>query len=375
MPSSHVDAATEALIAQLMADDLGESYYAYSAPIGASYQDYEEPLSSYERQCLDAKDNTNEEGEAGSGWGPEFPDEVDGATDGALYPTGPPDEGASESSKEGWNSRFVDEDGQVQSHTASKQSQQVAEADEDVDHSDSDSCSAPTNGELTGSRARVVSLTSANVLTTEEVTSSPARVVSLPSGNIPTNLAGETRNLSAPMTVPTQPISNDWPGPNHVPSDQLDPSQHSSDREPFVLSSRLAPNEPLPDSSGWETEGPWDDGLDYSLSKGKGRAVRAYDEFRRGLRDGEKEIWDPEQTREQDADHETEEEGEIDDEDLPFIRIPWPCAENDELLSRREDSEVVEIRLGDDETLESILRDISLRDERRQKGKGVEKMC
>lgn len=349
--SSGVDAATEALIAQLMAEDLGESYYRHSTPIGASYHDYEEPLSSYERQCLDAENNPDEEGEEGSGWGPEDSDEVSGAVapDEGLYPTGPTNEGTWDSANENWDSRYVDEDGQVQEHTASGQSPQAAGANEDDNHSDSNSCSSPTNEELTGA---------------------PSRVVSPPAYDVPNNPADETHNISAPMTLPT--LST--PG---VPDGHLDPSDHSSHREPFIPSFHLAPNEWLPASSGLEVEGQWDDGLDCSSSKGKGKAVRAYDEFKRGLRDGEKESWDPniadlEHRRAEDADSDSEEEGEVRDEDIPFISIPWPCAENDELLSRREDAEVVEIRVGDDETLESILRDISLRDERRQKGKGVE---
>ncbi|CAD6575892.1 MAG: hypothetical protein ASARMPRED_007500 [Alectoria sarmentosa] len=179
------------------------------------------------------------------------------------------------------------------------------------------------------------------------------------------------------MTLRTQPISNVGPGPFRLPYDHLDPSHHTSHRESFVHFSHFSPNEELPASSGWEVKGLWDDGLDYSTSKGKGKPVRAYDEFRRGLRDGEKDSRDPnvadiERNEEADTEHDSEDEGEIRDKDMPFIYIPWPSIEHDELLSRREDAEVVEIRVGDDETLESILRDISLRDERSQKGKDVE---
>ena len=340
---SDIDAATESLIAQLIAEDLGESYQWHSAPIGASYHDYEEPLSSYERQCLDAENNPDEDGEEGVGWGPEDHDGVkeEAAPDEGLDPTGPPEQGI-------WDSRFFNEEGQVQEHTAPELSPEAAGVDDDDSHSDQKSCSDPTS---------------------EEISVTPAPVASLPPYNISTNPAGEAHNISALMTLPTQPTSNGWPGAICIPHDHLDPSYQI---EPFIHSSHLAPNERLPASSGWEIESQWQDGLDYSSSKGKNKAVRAYDEFKRGLRDGEKESRDPkvanpEHHKEQYTDYDSEEEGEIRDEDLLFIRVPWPCAEKDELLSRHEDAEVVEIRVGDDETLESILRDISLREETRRK--------
>lgn len=363
MASSDTDAATEALIAQLMAEDLGESYHRHSAPIGASYHDYEEPLSSYERQCLDAENDPDDEGGEGCGWGPERSDVVNGSTAPAegLSSHGPADESTSDSKDQAWDSRFVNEDGDVQEYPTSPHSPPAAGADKDDNHSDSKTCSAPRN---------------------EEITSSPARVTPLPAYDGPTNPASEIRNISNPTARPPQPTPDIWPepfGPVRVPNDHLEPSAKSSHPEPFIPSSQPAPNEQLPTPNDWEVDDLWDDGLDYSSSKGKGKAVRAYDEFKRGLRDGGKRRWgrgvaDPEDTKGQDADDDSEEkeEGDIQDEDLPFIRVPWPCAEKDEVLSRREDAEVVEIRVGDDETLESILEGISLREERRQRGRGVE---
>ncbi len=361
MASSNIDADTEALIAQLMAEDFGESYQAHCAPIGASYHDYEEPLSSYERQCLDAENDPDDIGE-GSGWGPDSIDGVNeaAAPDEGLDSTGPPGE-------DNWDSRFVDEDGQVQDHTAPEQSPQAV--NEDNTHSDSVSCSNPTS---------------------EDLTVSPAPATSPPTDNVTTNPVAETPIISASTTQPTQPTTEICTEPIRIPCNHPSPSdQH----EPSIPSSHLKqPNEPLPPSRGRDVESQWDDGLDYSSSKGKGKAVRAYDEFKRGLRDAERESRDPkfaqrnrerrnaeyegedEEQEEDDDDEdddydEEEEEGEIRDEDLPFVRIPWPCAEKDELLARREDAAVVEIRVGDEETLESILRDIERRDdERRRKG-------
>ena len=54
--------------------------------------------------------------------------------------------------------------------------------------------------------------------------------------------------------------------------------------------------------------------------------------------------------------------------EIPLIWIPWPGCERDEIKERAEDNEIVEIRIGEDETLESILRDIAMRDERRVEG-------
>ena len=345
-----VDPATEALIAQLMAEDLGEAYHMHSSPIGASYHDYEEPLSSYERQCLDAENDPDEQGEEGCGWGPEDSDGTNGASgpDESLYLNEPADEGT-------WNSTFVNDDGQVQNHTEPEQTSQVALTDEDGNHSDLTPCSNATSEGLAGF---------------------PAAVVSPPACDIPTDPACETRNISAPMALPTQTAPDAWPEPIFEPHNYNDLSDHSSPSESFTTPDSLAQNEPPSVSTTWKIEDPWDDGLDYSSQKGKGKAVRAYDEFKLGLRDGERpsrrlHVADLGHDEERDSDHDSEEQGEI-DEDLPFIRIPWPSTEQDELLCRREDAEVVEIHVGDDETLESILRDISLREERRQKGKGVE---
>lgn len=346
-----IDAATEALIAQLMAEDLGEAYHMHSSPIGASYHDYEEPLSSYERQCLDAENDPDEHGEEGSGWGPEDSDGTNGAfvPDESVGSTEPADEGT-------WNSTFVNDDGQVQDYTEAEQTSEVAVTDEDGGHSDLTPCSNASSEGHAGS---------------------PAGVISLPACDIPTDPACGTRDISAPMALPTQPAPDAWPTPFHEPHNHNDPSDHSSPSETFITPDCLAQNEQTPVSTTWEIEDPWDDGLDYSSHKGKGKAVRAYDEFKLGLRDRERRsrrprVADLEHDAQQDSDHERDVEGEITDEDLPFIHIPWPSTEQDEFLCRLEDAEVVEIHVGDDETLESILRDISLREERRLKGKGVE---
>ena len=346
MASSDLDAATEVLIAQLMAEDLGESYQKHLTPIGASYHDYEEPLSSYERQCLDAENNLDDEDDEGSGWGPDYPDGRDHA---AAHSEGlNPIEQAAEGT---WNSRFVDENGQVQDLITPEQSS----LDGDDHQSDLILPSNPSD---------------------ENPKGPPARVVSLPTRSAPKDRAGEISNISALTTLPSQTSPAINPGAIPRPQNHLGPSNDSR-HDSFIPSNPSGPNEQPPASAKLEIEDHWDDGLDYSSYKGKGKAVRAYDEFKRGLRNGERgrqglNTTNPKHDRGKDTDRDSEEEREGRDEKLPFIHIPWPRAEPDELLSQREDSEVVEIRVGDDETLESILRDIALREERRKKGKDLE---
>ena len=350
--SSDIDPATEALIAQLLAEDLAESYDSQSLPIGSSYHDYEEPLSSYERQCLDAENDPDGQGDEGSGWGPEYSDGiiVANAPDETLASTEPAGEGT-------WNSRFIDDDGQVRESIESEQASHGAETAEDDNKNGPEPCPNPANEGLADSQVCAVSSPACNIPTTKQ-----------------------TRSISSPLDLPTQTTPGAWLGPIQVPHDHIDPSDNPSRFEPSISPNPSGPNEQAPALTGGNFEDEWDDGLDYSFHKGKGKAVRAYDEFKLGLRNRERESRHPTRDKGEeegsnddgDDDDDSKEEGEADDEDLPFIRIPWPTTtERDEILTRREDSEVVEIHVGDDETLESILRDISLRDERRRKGKGI----
>lgn len=371
--TSDLDAATEALIAQLMAEDLGESYNRHSAPIGASYYDYEEPLSSYERQCLDAENDPDEAGEEGSGWGP---DQVDHAApalgDGLCADDGPAgeEEGTWDSGDGNWDSRFVDEDGQIreQAEAPEQGSLSASEDDDGALSSHCSSSSSSSDAESTGSPARVV--------------------VSGPTNNVPTNMASEAPNVSAPSTSmesgpclslrPTQVPDDhiDAPRPLTSPSNSPLPPPPNNHGEPPALH---------PTSTKGEPERQWFDNQDYpSPNNNNSKPVRAYDEYKQGLRTHHhSKPWprfvgdsgsDPDiddDDYDTDSDEEKEEEGELNDLDdehhLPFIRIPWPSSTNDEIRSRQEDAQVVEIRVGEEETLDSILRDISIR----EKGKGV----
>ncbi|KAM0806243.1 hypothetical protein BDR22DRAFT_883966 [Usnea florida] len=347
--SSDVDAATEALIAQLMAEDLGESYYRHSAPIGASYDDYEEPLSSYERQCLDAEDNP----EGGSGWGPKDPDEVNSVAtvDESPSPNGLADHGT-------WDSSYRDEHGVQQTAAPSSHAEtsgNTSESNENKEHCDTDSSDQES------------------LVSSSQISHSPP--------NVSHDLPSKVNNISPHATDSTESPSCLWSVPVQVPQDHLDDATSISTSplsgsHPPAVGACEEPSTTQPPTTGQEVEDRWDDGLDYSSAKGKGKAVRAYDEFKLGLRKDHSDGWIRHDAEigngDCDTEDEDEDEADIDDEDLPFIRIPWPSVETEELLSRREDAEVAEIRVGDDETLESILRDINVREEERRKEKAVE---
>ena len=339
--SSDVDPATAALIARLMAEDLGEAYESHFHPIGASWHDYEEPLSSYERQCLDAENGSDGQGDERSGWGPGDSGEINRAV--------APDQSFSSTESAGdgtWNSSFMNGDSRVQQSTTSDHASQVALTDEEGNHFEPKPRSIPTS---------------------EGPADSPARIEPVPTGEVPTKQAREERNVLDPVVIPIRTISVAWPEPVKVPQEHIDPSDDSARCKPVVPPNPVAPNKEPSVSTTRDVEDKWDDGLDYSSHKGKGKAVRAYDEFKLGLRNGEMQnrarYHRKEEDSEDDDDSEDENEdgNEVDDEDLLFIRVPWPRVEEDELLSRREDSSVVEIRVEDDETLESILRDIDLK--------------
>ena len=352
--SPDIDAASAALIAKLMAEDLGEAYESHSLPIGASWQDYEEPLSSYERQCLDAENDPDGRGDERSGWGPGDSDEIDRAVapDESFSSTEPAGDGT-------WNSSFMDGDGQVPRSTKSDHASQVAVTDEEGDHSDPKPCSIPTS---------------------EGPADSSARIESIPTCTVPTKQAREERNVSDSVVIPIRTPPGARPGSVQVPQEQIDPSDDSTHCEPVVPPNLVTPNEQPSVSTTRDVKDTWDDGLDYSSHKGKGKAVRAYDEFKLGLRNGElqsraqcdRKGEDSEDS--DDSEDESEDEIWVDDEDLLFIRVPWPAVEEDELLSRREDASVVEIRVEDDETLESILKDITLKGKLKGIGGGGEEI-
>ena len=333
-----MDPATAALIAQLVAEDLSEAYESHSGPIGASWHDYEEPLSSYERQCLDAGNDLDGHGDERCGWGPGDSDEITHAVapDESLSSTEPAGDGT-------WNSSFMNGDHQVQQFAKPDHVSQVAVTIGEGGHSDPKPCS---------------------ISKSEGSADSPTRIEPIPTS---TEQACEVRNVSDPVAIPirTSPVARS--GPIQESQDLVDSSDDATRCEPVVPPNLVTANEQPSVSTTGDVEDIWHDGLDYSSHKGKGKAVRAYDEFKLGLRNNElpsrAQCQRRKENPEDDEESEDESKGqsEIDDEGLPFFRVPWPTTEEDELLSRREDASVVEIRVEDDETLESILRDISLK--------------
>ena len=110
MASFDTNAATEALIAQMIAEDFGEAHEDQLRPVGSHYGDYEEPLSSYERYRLEHPDIEDEEDD----WDPP-PPQVDSAE--AEVSSTPLPEGAS------WDNS-INEDSRIDSTPATQCSHQ-----------------------------------------------------------------------------------------------------------------------------------------------------------------------------------------------------------------------------------------------------------
>ena len=348
-----MDPATAALIAQLMAEDLDKAYESQYRPIGASWHDYEEPLTSYERQCLDAENDPDWQGDERSGWDPGDSDEINRAVapDESLSSTEPASDGS-------WNSSFMNGAAQVQRSTGSEHTSQVAVTEDEGNRSDPEPCSMPPS---------------------EGPTDSPAHIEPVPTCNVPTMQAREVCNVSDPVAIPSKTAPVARSESVQVLQDHVDPSDDPTRCEP-VVSPNLTLNEQPTVSTSWDVEDKWHDGLDYSSHKGKGKAVRAFDEFKLGLRNGEIQGRAPCYRKiegsgdEDDSEDESEDKSEVDDNGLLFFRVPWPTTEQDEVLSRREDASVVEIRVEDDETLESILRDINVKGQLKGIGGGGEEV-
>ena len=79
MASSDADAATQALIARMIAEDFGEAYEDQTRPVGSWYGDYEDPLTSYERGCIE---NPGQQNVGGAGWGTSTPSVASEAEEG-----------------------------------------------------------------------------------------------------------------------------------------------------------------------------------------------------------------------------------------------------------------------------------------------------
>ena len=420
------DAASEALIARLIAEDLGVNFDAWR--IGGSVEDYEEPLSSYERGLLEDPDNVNN-GDDSTSWGDPTvinPGEGDSSTEPVpREPTG-----------EGWDAGVAsgfDDDG-IPDTTASEHGEQ--EKQDDIDYKGRSTSHDLSDEIYTHSDAEMHGLT--------QTVSVPGHVPCQPVEEPRTNISDLEANVTNIASLPTQPDSSPGkqyigyigPAETHVPPrppTPLDSRRKGSDPPCLETTSSGTSNPPSPtprpthmvpmpediegkhpsnhpeltapprspkctptrltdqDSRGlaiiWPQPTRRDStskpvewaappamprpsafdryaglDIDYSSSKGKGKAW-AFDNFDddEDDYDEEYETFLKENLRKKlgfGDGYEVDEDG---DSCSSWIYIPFPGTrggEFGELDARMEDNDVVEIRVGDDETLESILSDI-----------------
>ena len=417
------DAASEALIARLIAEDLGVNFDA--CRIGGSVEDFEEPLSSYERGLLEDPDNVNN-GDDSTSWGDPTvinPGEDDSSTEPLpREPTG-----------EGWDAGVVSGfDDEIPDTTTSKHGEQ--EKQDVIDYKGRSTSHHLSDEIYTHSDAEMHGLT--------QTVSVPGHVPCQPAEEPRTNVSDLEANVTNIASLPTQPDShpgkqyNGYIGPaeTHIPPrppTPLDSRRKGSDPPRLETTSSGTSNPPSPtprpthmvpmpediegkhpsnhpeptapprspkrtptgftdqdsrglaiiwpqptrrDSTGKPVEWaappaiprPSDPyaglDIDYSSSKGKGKA-RAFDNFDDDEEDydEEYEAFLKENLRKKLGFGDGYDGDEGEDSCSPWIYIPFPGTrggEFGELDARMEDKDVVEIRVGDDETLESILSDI-----------------
>ena len=388
--SSEIDAATQALIAQLLAEDLGTSFEHSSRPVGSSWHDYEEPLSSYERSMVESYS--------------EFGDEnLDAPATPALAPLdsdSSPHPQDSPVNSEGWDSGTHIEEARSTASTSTAgidntndgpyserrslslnayrlvqpvtDPRRTFSAPPVVSEMESDFCSNPQDqspeqlaplpilpepgGVKVSSSASMDDLISKPLRkicenSNSNASRSPSSDKIRQSPNQGTQFADERDEPSAPESAPPVALLNPWPSLSWEPYNSFE-TQNSLIREQY---SSAVFRQPF--ASRYRPLNAWrDDHVDYSASKGKGKALelKQRDEIKSyGHDDGY-----------YDSDDEPDESCER------RISIPWYYSKRD-AQRERENSEVVEIFVGEDETLESILRDISARDEQRARIKMV----
>ncbi|MCJ1452958.1 hypothetical protein MMC28_003303 [Mycoblastus sanguinarius] len=417
--SSDADAATEALIAQMMAEDLAESYDVHSRSIGYSIEDYEQPLSSYELEWLEGSFAENEETRA---FFASSSPEMD------SWPNTPPPQSPIQVTEgQAWDSHTADID------DLGATAQEPLEQETDI----SDNGTPTTDYDLADSERRVFSLPPYMLPHIDD----PRRTVSADSLPDSYNRSTETLpaaqslqvpcerpdfNLPSPvLTNPTFPelppqhttsvpnrVSPDFaPLPTsaqpdksapHLPSTALDQasedllsilhreSHYEADliptrsdvlnryasgrlwprptrQAPYSADPRLPYLEPFLPLNSWR-----DDPVDHSLSKGKGKAREPREGARWAKRKGLRFESRTEEKREEGVEIDDKDDyEEYDDGRILKLKVPWPYTKRDAEREALEDTEVVEIHVGEDETLESILSDISLREQHRAKGKMV----
>ncbi len=367
MASSVPDAATEALIAQLVAQDLGDVYNDAHRPIGSWYGDYEDPLTSYERQVLEHPDMEDGEG----GWNPLTPrlDPVEGPS--ILAEGVPWDSSVNEDPAiEPTLLRTVVEENPlvVGPEHGSDENHAGVSAEEPLHHlNDPIHYHSPDKPTLTNPRhvsqpanelrsptidarrnitdpphlettihhnfnypSEIEPSRSASPLAPEPISPVvPARSESppFPSDLFRSSIATNELLLDWHMAEPASPDASPFKNKGKAPADQFTNEERSQRRAKAQATL----------SNSWES----DDQGTASKRKGKGKA-RADDDV----------------DIDKDSDLGTDEET-----GLPFLRIPWPGMTPGEKAFRDAmERIVVEVRVGEEETVDSILMGIMERD-------------
>lgn len=399
MPNSaEDDALTQALIAQLMAEDLGETLHQHRRLIGSSVEDYEKPV--FDRGDLD-----DTAGEDGTGWGNE---DTEGAGSGTVEAAS--DEPETQPSDEypgGWDSQIAYTDG-LQPASTGIQKDKEQDNNQYNGHTANFTNKSSVSGPLPAYTAKDPFTMS---LANRPANDGP-RNVWLETSTSPTAKELAAANVSPPATTSsTDPnesehrLINVW-GPEDMDMD-IDTSSEKNKGKARAVDTDEDADDDADEVDGNEAYGIDEDTDDQPTPKAKGKG-RESDITWDTLLDPAQSSLDPLNPTARESKYSAlmakysrhlnkgsalgtrllplgpittpplsllttctcrsceNYPGFKDDEgnEIPLIHIPWPGSERNEILERAEDNEVVDIHLGEDETLDSILADMSLRDER-----------
>jgi len=375
------DALTAALIAQIMAEDLGETLEQHNRPIGSSVEDYEDPLSSFERGEVEST-----RGEDGTGWGDEEGEESASGPDSDL-PTS--DESSDQPAPKypgGWDSHTAYSDGlkpagmDNQDH-AEQENDQLKGPASHITHTRHASDPLPA---YTGTAPNVVDAFTMSLPNTP-ADYGPGNVwydTSSPDDFSKTDVLPLDTSTNPARRPFEQDLINVW-GPEDI--DTSPAKNKGKARAPDEEEREVEEDQDSEDDDGEEGDDDEEEAADDQRTlkaKRKARAPSTRDpsinpcsptslltslsskRFARYLQ-GQSLLTNI-CTCDSCASYPSyqDEEGN----EIPLIHIPWPGSETDEIADRAEDNEVVEIRVGEEETLDSILMDIYLRDGRRERG-------
>ena len=395
------DAATEALIARLIAEDFGEN--VDSLRIGGSVEDYEDPLTSYERGVIDGTISDV----------PSWGDPISGSDSSPCSGTEIP-----EYTGEGWDDSAAWDEASCTDEDDSRMVRQGRCEDDTKQPPDIECClMAPTSMIRTCRRAS--SLPNLDTTNATHPTTCFQRTCS---DVLPQTFEPPTPGPTCSDTVSDSPVLGPQRNtPTSCLESRRDPSPLELNRASSPLQATvLHPRKELPHHSRSDLSPPFDASeavlpvkptkeegvsqaavshkptqcyqpyntaellvprlsaadryagldIDYSSSKGKGRA-RAFDrsnidtndddgdgdnhptDLKCAMRDFERKFCE--------SDSLLNGWNDSDGDDPPFVYIPFPglaLGRDEQEIRRLEDLAVVEIHVGEEETLESILNDI-----------------